>query len=379
MKKSSSAGRVRRRRLPRRQCWAIGDPQTTFDKLIRILDHHGLIGRGGALKTTVSLLSIGDHFDFTCEEGPVAAGEEGLRILRWLASHPEDQAIILAGNHDLARVMELGVMTDERFQEARARALEVDRHPHDSPRRRELETQFSADFPDLPTSEAARRDYQSFTARQRTLVQELLSRGRMKLAQAALEERRPVLLTHAAVTQRELDLLGIGTERGASRIAERLNQYLAHAVLKARAAWDRGRLARLELDPLHAPGGGGREGGGLLYHRPASLPDTASRAPRAPRRFHPKALPRPLVQACGHTVHPKCLEEKLLGPWASPSAHRPDLHELRALRVSESEIVYEAKSAPPRDGEAFLYMIDGGMNGVTQPHDYPLLRLDSWI
>jgi hypothetical protein len=346
---------------------------------MRILDHHGLIGRGGVLKSSVSLLSIGDHFDFTCLEGPAAAGEEGLRILTWLASHPEDQAIILAGNHDLARVMELGVMTDERFLEARSRALEVDRHPHGSSRRQDLETRFSVDFPDVPTSEAARRDYQSFSSRQRALVQELLSRGRMKLAQAALEEGRPLLLTHAAVTQRELDLLGIGTEREASPIAERLNQYLARAVLEARTAWDLGRLARLELDPLHAAGGGGREGGGLLYHRPACLPDSATRAPRAPRRFHPEALPRPLVQACGHTVHPKCLEEKLLGRWATPSAHRRDLHELRALRVGESGIVYEAKGAPPRDGEAFLYMIDGGMNGVVQPGDYPLLRLDSWI
>ncbi|HXX94157.1 MAG TPA: transcriptional regulator, partial [Planctomycetota bacterium] len=314
-------------------CRAIGDPQTTFEKFQAILDHHGLLAPGGSLKREVSLLSIGDHFDFSNPGGPSAVGREGLRLLSWLASHPAEQAILLAGNHDLSRVMELASVTDERFAEARAAARKVKEERRKDPDRgRILEREFRERYPELPTSEVAERDYTSFTEEQRRTIQGLLLGGRLRLAQAAEKDGRPLLLTHAAVTDRELELLKIPGERDPVRIARALNAALDRAVDRVRSSWERGGTEALDLEPLHAPGRAGREGGGLLYHRPSSAPDEVDPAPRARRRFHPGSLPADLIQACGHTGHEKCL--KTLAPWVTPPARSPNLRDLRTLRVA---------------------------------------------
>lgn len=357
---------------------AVGDPQSTFEKFLAILDGHGLLGKGRRLRDDVSLLSIGDHFDYLDERGAEAAGREGLQILRWLASHPPEQAIILAGNHDLSRVMELALMTDARFAEARTRALEVHRAPQGSAERAGGEQAFSSEYPDLPTSETARRDYQTWTEEQRRLVQDLLTSGRLRLAQAAVKNGRPLLLTHAGVTGRELDLLGLAPGADAAAVARRLNGALDEAVARVRDAWAAGSLAALELGALHVAGKSGREGGGLLYHRPATSADGRDPGPMARRRFPPTELPRGLVQACGHTVHAKCLLPRQLGPWVAPSARDKDLRELRTLRVRGSDVVYEAKDSSVAPEESALYMIDGGMNSVPGPSDYALLAVDRW-
>jgi hypothetical protein len=360
------------------KCRAIGDPQTTFEKFRSILDHHGLLGPDGRLRDEVSLLSIGDHFDFSGRGGPVAVGQEGLRLLRWLASHPPKQAIILAGNHDLARVMELAAFTNARFGEARAAALQIKgRGRKDPATGRALEEEFRAAYPEIPTSEVAERDYQSFTEEQRALVQELLLAGRLRLAQAAVKDGHPVLLTHAGITDRELHLLGIPDERDPVKIARRLNGELDRAVSRVRGSWEGGRTAALDLAPLHWPGRAGREGGGLLYHRPSSAPDEVDPPPWARRRFHPRALPPSLVQACGHTGHEKCL--KTLADWVKETARNPHLSELRTLRVNGPRIEYEAKDLPARPDDAVLYMIDSTMNAVPRPEEYPLLEIDGWL
>ena len=49
-------------------------------------------------------------------------GRDGSNVLRWLAEHPPDQVVILMGNHDAARVMELAFESDESFAGARALA-----------------------------------------------------------------------------------------------------------------------------------------------------------------------------------------------------------------------------------------------------------------
>ncbi len=376
MKKSRSSKNRRRDRS--RSCWAIGDPQSTFDRFLAILDHHGLLGKGRKLRDDVSLLSIGDHFDYAEPRGPAAAGGEGIRILRWLVSHPPEQAILLAGNHDLSRVMELGRMTDVRFAEARERALEVDRHPEGSPQRETLEREFSRLFPDLPGSECARRDYQTWTEEQRLLIQDLLRAGRLRLAQAAIKNGRPMLLTHAGVTNRECGLLRLDPGAPPATIAEHLNEALAAGVARAGEAWRSGSAAALDLGELQVPGRDGREGGGLLYHRPASVPDRQDPGPRARRRFHPSELPKGLVQACGHTVHAKCLQPRVLGPWVDPGARDKDLRELRTLRVRGAAIDYVPKDVDVGPEESALYMIDGAMNSVSRPGDYPLLRVDRW-
>jgi hypothetical protein len=106
----AAAPRERKRQV------AIGDPQTTLEKLLRILDEHDLLGDDGRLDPDVRLLSIGDHFDFDGgAASPETIGQEGRRIVRWLAEHPPDQVVLLLGNHDTARVMELAFETDEGF------------------------------------------------------------------------------------------------------------------------------------------------------------------------------------------------------------------------------------------------------------------------
>ena len=60
--------------------------------------------------------------------------------------------------------------------------------------------------------------------------------------------------------------------------------------------WGRGAPTPLSLEPMHAAGIPGEEGGGLLYHRPSN-PERrgADRswelAVARPRRFDPRTLP----------------------------------------------------------------------------------------
>src|SRR6185503_17057034 len=95
----------------------MGDPQAPFDKVLAVLDRHGLLA-GDRLADDVVLVSIGDHFDYDHKD-PVTARAEGLRLLRWLASHDPAQVHLLLGNHDAARVMELATISDEEFAAAR--------------------------------------------------------------------------------------------------------------------------------------------------------------------------------------------------------------------------------------------------------------------
>jgi len=73
----------------------MGDPQGPFAKLIEVLDNHGVI-EGGRLASDVVLVSIGDHFDYDFHDWHTA-GQEGLKFLRWLASHDDTQVKLLLG------------------------------------------------------------------------------------------------------------------------------------------------------------------------------------------------------------------------------------------------------------------------------------------
>jgi hypothetical protein len=75
--------------------------------LLLILAAHGLLADDGTLFDDVRLVSIGDHFDWGPVRDRARATYDGLRTIAWLSSHPADQVILLAGNHDLARVGEL--------------------------------------------------------------------------------------------------------------------------------------------------------------------------------------------------------------------------------------------------------------------------------
>jgi len=343
---------------------AIGDPQSSIDKVFAILERAGALGADGMLRADVALVSIGDHFDWAGDLAEVQS--HGLRFLRWLAEHPPDQAMILAGNHDLSRVTELWRVTDAQFTAARLLAEQIAAGGD-----AELEARFLREHADLPTPEVARRDYSAFTEPQRALVQALLLHGRLALACTGRTlDGRALLLTHAGVTRRELAILGAEGERGARAVAGRLARALATAVDEVRPRWAAGAPARLRLEPLHIAGSGGREGGGLLYHRPSIRPDATA----APRRFDPRALPLGLLQACGHAGHRKCRGD--LGDWVAPSALAVERGGLRTLRTDGERVVYEMGIQPVAPDQAGLYMINAEMNSVPAA-DYPLLELAS--
>ena len=331
----------------------MGDPQASYGALIAILERHGAIGDDGRLAGDVVLVSIGDHFDYDLDD-PETAGREGVRFLRWLASHDPAQVVLLIGNHDISRVMELVAVSDERFAAARAFARSLDGDPA-------RDARFRAAFPDLPTPGLAGRDYAAFSSEQRALVQELLLAGRFHLAiTGVLPDGRDVLLTHAGVVDRELAMLGVPATPSA--VAAALEHRLAEAVEAVRDDWARGIATPLSLAPLHIPGADGEEGGGLLYHRPTnpgrrSADNLWALADDRPRRFDARTLPLGLIQVAGHSGHHKCLEE--LGDWSTPRARSREHGGIRTLRYDGQAVTYDLGVLAPASGVGDLILIDG--------------------
>lgn len=327
--------------------FVIGDPQGPFAKVLEVLDRHGALSRD-RLAADVVLVSIGDHFDYDHKD-PITAGQEGLRLLRWLADHEPAQVHLLLGNHDAARVMELAALTDAEFAVARTCDAAT----------------YTARFAALPPQHVLARDYASFDVAQRALVGDLLVAGRFHLAAVGELAGRTALITHAAVTARELALLGLPADSDAHAIAAALEAHLAAAVRRG--------IAPLSLAPLHVAGGGGREGGGLLYHRPSN-PATGSTFDSArPRRFDPRTLPLGLLQIAGHSGHAKCVQE--LGDWTTAAARARAHGGLRTLNVSD-DIVYDLGVAP--HAAAALILVDGELRRVPAA-EVELLRVDRLI
>ena len=327
----------------------MGDPQASFDQVMAVLERGRAIA-GGRVAPDVHLISAGDHFDYDGDDAATA----GVRVLRWLASHDPAQVTILFGNHDAARVMELISVGDADFADARAlaRSFTGTREARD---RREKD-EFLPRFPAIATAGLAARDYAAYTTEQRDLVIELLLAGRFSLGRELGLGGRRALVTHAGVTTRELDMLGVPAEPGP--IAAALAAHLVAAIDAVRAPWTRGELVPLSLEPLHVAGRAGEEGGGLLYHRPSSRTGAWERDARFPRRFHPSELPRGLVQIAGHTGHKKCLEE--LGEWADDDARARRRGGMRTLRAGDA-ITYRL-GVDVRDVVAgTLVLVDGEM------------------
>ncbi|HMG57063.1 MAG TPA: metallophosphoesterase [Kofleriaceae bacterium] len=338
----------------------MGDPQGPFDKLVEVLARHAALD-GDRLAGDVVLVSIGDHFDYDFRNW-ASAGKEGLRFLRWLASHDAAQVKLLLGNHDASRVMELVAISDERFAAARAFARALDGDPGAGAR-------FRAAFPELPSAGLAGRDFASFCVEQRALIMELLLAGRFALALVGvLPDGREILLTHAGVTRRELAMLGVPAEPAEpGPIAERLQARLAAAVDQVRDDWARGVPAPLSLEPLHVAGIPGEEGGGLLYHRPTNPERRGADhawqlAADRPRRFDPRTLPVGLTQVAGHTGHNKCLAE--LAGWATAAARGRQHGGIRTLRLAGTTVTYDLGVAEPASGVADLILIDGELRRV---------------
>jgi hypothetical protein len=336
-------------------------------KVLEVLDRHRALA-GDRVAPDVVLISIGDHFDYDLRN-PTIAAQEGLKLLRWLASHDPTQVILLFGNHDASRVMELATLADDVFEAARNLARSIDETERtDGPDAAQQRTrdEYVPAFPELPPPGVLGRDYASFTTEQRELVQDLLLAGRFHLAcTGELPDGREALLTHAGVTTRELALLG--SEADPKAITAALEAQLVAAVDAVRDDWQRGTSTPLSLEPLHVTGGRGEEGGGLLYHRPSN-PDhdnadkAWSLAETRRRRFDPRTLPKGVTQIAGHSGHAKCVHE--LGPWVAESAKTRKHGGIRTLRVRGEHVRYDMGIAPPDDDVADLILIDGELRRV---------------
>ncbi|MEL6349984.1 MAG: hypothetical protein AAFV53_43180 [Myxococcota bacterium] len=341
---------------------ALGDPQAPFTRFQDVLRRHDALDASGDLAEGVSFLSMGDHFDFAAPEGWDLAnvGDQGVQILDWLDRQPSGRAMTLAGNHDVSRVMELAHLSDEDFAQARDLAATGPKED------------FQNQFPAIPSPGIALRDYAAFSVQQRERVQSLLLSGRMVLA-AAVETPggHAALATHAAVTSRELMLLGIPGERDPVCIAEALNGLLAARLEAVRPKWENGETAALSLWPVHRAGTSGQEGGGLLYHRPQTLPMDAW-GQRGNRRYQPTALPKGLLQICGHTHHEKAAALMAdIAPSVDAVGGR-----LRSLVVDADGVRYVTGLVQPAGEQATLWMTDGRL---SHNDDVEMLELTAFL
>jgi len=347
----------------------LGDPQTRLERFFALLDHHELLGDDGFLKPDVGLVSMGDHFDYELPDESAEAVQQaqhhGVQLLSWLARHDPRQVVLLLGNHDICRVAELAFESDESFAEARIQALAATADGAVHARWTHLH---------IPNPDIARRDFSAFSVAQRALVQRLLLEKRIQLAATALWCGRRVLLTHAAVTTREVELLCV--EPDAETLCNALNALLCSRIETVRSCWEEGVSAVLDLAPVHMMGITGQEGGGLLYHRPSNPEhiDGSKWAKNSerPRRFDPRTLPAGLTQICAHTTHKKCVKE--LGDWVAEGFKRPEGRP-RCLRSRGEQVQYSPVLDDWSEEDAALFMVDADMHRV-EPADIELLEIE---
>lgn len=334
---------------PRPRRLVVGDPQVDLWRFFTVLERHGLLGGDGRLRPEVQLVCVGDCFDWGGAHEREAVARSGLRLVAWLAAHPEDQAVLLLGNHDLGRVGELVDFSDERFAQAQAEADQVYRGGHVD---EALEQAFLARWPQVPSAELVARDFSAYREEQRGWVEWLLRAGRWRVAHAAAED---LLVLHAGVTREDLRVAGLAESAWASApaVAEALNGALAAAV----EAWREGPLV---VPGLHVPGSAAYgEGCGIFYHRPSLLPEEEARRASTPRRrFDPRRLPEGLVQVVGHTRDKRTRELLGLGREGARDGV------IRHL-VTDGVSTHYAPGSPPqraRAGEAVLVFTDGGLH-----------------
>ncbi len=338
----------------------MGDPQAPFSRVLGVLDAHGLLARDAAeprLRDDVGLISLGDHFDW----GPVcmrpSARADGTALLTWLASHPPEQVVIVAGNHCLARVGELARFSDGEF--LRAQALADAAYLGDASAARAA---FVAHVDGFSSAQALSRDFASFGAAQRTLVSALLDSGRLLLAHA----HAGVLFVHAGVTVDDLRVVGAHASRDAVTIAHAFNAALTDA-------WrSRAPSEPLSIPGLHRPGDGMREGEGMLYQRLSVLDDdnATTHGPVPRRKYRPAQLPLGLTQAIGHIQDGK--SKKLLGLTDAPLLGR-----VRSLTVTpQVDVSYTVGVVAAEAACARVLYLDGAMARVANASDYALLDAD---
>src|SRR2546423_294420 len=101
-----------------RRLVAVGDPQAPLATFFAVLDRHGL-RKDERVAPDVTLIVMGDYFDWGTPAECQKAATDGLELLEWLASHDEDEVVLIIGNHDLGRVGELASFDDASFARAR--------------------------------------------------------------------------------------------------------------------------------------------------------------------------------------------------------------------------------------------------------------------
>ena len=340
---------------------AMGDPQAPIEAVKAVLATNRVLD-GDRVARATRLVSMGDHFDWGPRDRRAEASVSGVAFLRWLASHDPNEAVILAGNHDLARVGELSSFVDD-DDFAAAQAL-ADRayFGGDAAAEEELLRR----WPLVPTAELLARDLSTYRAEQQTLVLELLQSRRMRLAWSEGD----VLFTHAGVTEHTLHTLGLPADASAGDIACALNAALDAAV-QASCADDGSLLQALSIPGLHTPGTRGQEGDGILYHRPQHVSATT---PLLRRRYDARHLPQGLIQAIGHIRDKKC--RQLLGPLCDANNERAGV--LRHLRVegADPRCASYAHGLPStwERGSGWIVFVDGDMLHCPTP-DYQILDL----
>jgi hypothetical protein len=362
---------VRTRRL------AIGDPQAPLGRFLEILDRNDLLAADGRLHPEVFLVSMGDHFDWGPADERAAGAESSVRLLSWLGAHAADQVLLLAGNHDLARVGELAAFGDADFADAHAEATALRAIPMSDPDRAARRRAFLERHPALPSVGVAARDWSQFEARQTKLVDALLRAGRFRAAWAPAPD---LLLVHGAITPDDLDALGVpAAARADARVVAEVVQEVLEAAVLAR---DEG--ASLDLEPLHRLGDAANgESRGIFVQRPADPgrgdPELFAGPPR--RRFDPRILTPGLAQVTGHVRDQRCRE--LMPHWSEERGAMGPEGPLRRLWTDGRRVRYgrrlpdDAERAAQAAGEAaLLYFADGGMNHAA-PADYELLDLDT--
>jgi hypothetical protein len=149
--------------------------------------------------------------------------------------------------------------------------------------------------------------------------------GRLRRAVAALlGDGRAALITRTAISNRDVEELGVGVEP------------------KALAA---------ALDRRGTP-------------------------PAARLSAHPRDLPRGLVQVVGCPAHAACKED--LAPWLSEAAAAADHAALRTLIVEGDKVVYDLGIAGVGGAIAVVHLVDTGLDAPDLDADHlPLLELST--
>lgn len=357
----------------------MGDPQAPFAKVKEVLARRGLLAGD---RITGRLLSIGDHFDWGTVDDRADAAHDGEALLSWLASHDPNDVVILAGNHDLARVGELNDVDDARFAYLQRLA---DRHYHGVSKDDHSQERIDAEFaffracPTLPSTEIVARDLSTYRHSQHRLVRRLLIERRMRLAHA----EGGLLFTHAGITRKALTRIGVddataASVDGADVIAASLNRALDEAVARHLV---HSSTSPLVLPGLHRPADAIAEGDGVLYHRPTWV---AKDQWLEPRRFDPRRLPAGVWQVVGHVRDKRCVSSLRPHKHAPPSAvgwtdvveARPGV--LRHLIAWNNTVMYRHGLPPPRNevprDAAVMIFIDGALSECPV-ESYELLDL----